>query len=722
MSHPHRRVSFLCNAFMVCNNCRFHAEVAQLTTSPFAVSDGCEAERGRTIQLSSSAEPVGTLEVALAHASRLLESNPALAAEQATEILRVAPNQPVAMLLLGAASRATGDIATSLATLEKLVSLQSNSAAAHYELGLSLGDAERPEAALVPLRRAVALKPDLPDAWREIANQLNILGDRDGAERAYARHIQSSNRDPRLMAAAHALTENDIPRAEYLLREHLKKFPMDVAAIRMFAEVAGRLRRYHDAESLLERCLQLAPGFKAARYNYAMALYRLNKPVAALQQIDLLMSSEPRNSGYRNLRAVVLANIGEYQQSLEIYADVLGKHPDQARIWLSYGHALATAGRTAESIAAYRRCIALLPALGEAYYSLANLKMFRFDASEVETMRLHLRSGDITNEDAAHFHFASGKALEDRGDFAESFEHYAQGNRLRHARVGYDPAVTTDLVQRAKELFTAEFFAARQGFGAQHADPIFIVGLPRAGSTLVEQILASHSQVEGTMELPDIMAMAARLSGRKSDSQQSAYPEVLATLSAAQCRALGEQYIEQTRIQRKTDKPFFIDKMPNNFLHIGLLRLALPKARIIDARRHPMACCFSGFKQNFAQGQRYTYKLEDLGRYYRDYVELMAHFDAILPGTVHRVIYENMIADTEGEVRRLLAFCELPFEATTLSFYENERAVRTVSAQQVRQPIFRQGVDHWRHYEQWLQPLRAALGDVLDSYPDAPQF
>jgi predicted Zn-dependent protease len=659
--------------------------------------------------------------VALAHASRLLESNPVLAAEQAGEILRVAPNQPLAMLMLGVALRTTGEIAKALKTLERLVAMQPNWAAAHYEWGVSLGDAGQHEAALVPLRRAVALKPDLPDAWREIADQLTLLGDKEGADTAHARHIKVSNRDPRLMAAAHALCENQIPQAELLLREHLKKFPTDVAAIRMFAEVAGRLRRYHDAENLLARCLELAPGFKAARYNYAMALYRLNKPVAALQQIDRLTTSEPRNSGYRNLKAVVLANIGDYRESLEIYADVLAKHPDQARIWLSYGHALATAGRAQESIAAYRRCVALLPALGEAYYSLANLKTFRFDEREVKTMRAQLQVPGITQEDSAHFHFALGKALEDSATYSESFEHYAKGNELRRARVGYDPDVTTSFASRAKQLFNDEFFAARSQFGAPHPDPIFIVGLPRAGSTLVEQILASHSQVEGTMELPDIMAMAAKL-GKADGSQQSAYPEVLATLSAAQCRALGEQYIEQTRIQRKTDKPFFIDKMPNNFLHIGLIRLALPNARIIDARRHPMACCFSNFKQNFAQGQRYTYTLEDLGRYYRDYVELMAHLDAALPGTIHRVIYENMIDDTEGEVRRLLEFCGLPFEAATLSFYANDRAVRTVSAQQVRKPIFREGIDHWRHYEPWLQPLRAALGAALSAYPDVPQF
>jgi hypothetical protein len=271
-------------------------------------------------------------------------------------------------------------------------------------------------------------------------------------------------------------------------------------------------------------------------------------------------------------------------------------------------------------------------------------------------------------------------------------------------------------------LFRKEFFAAREDFGAPDRAPIFIVGMPRAGSTLVEQILASHSHVEGTMELPDIMAMAAELGGNAERSRESAYPEALAALSAAECRALGERYIEQTRVQRKTAKPFFVDKMPNNFLHIGLIRLALPNARIIDARRHPMACCFSGFKQNFAQGQRYTYSLEDIGRYYRDYAELMAHFDEVLPGRIHRVIHENLVDDTEAEVRRLLEFCRLPFEPATLRFYDNDRAVRTASSQQVRKPIYREGMDQWRNYEPWLGSLQQSLGEVLTAYPDVPHF
>jgi tetratricopeptide (TPR) repeat protein len=672
--------------------------------------------------MNTAAEPTGTLAQALQHAARLLDREPLLAAEQAVEILKVFPEHPGATLLLGSARRAGGNPAAALAVLQPLVAAHPTWAAAHYELGMTLSDLEWHDDALSALRRAVELRPDLPDAWREIGDRLAIRGDTEGAHDAYAQHIKASTKDPRLMSAAAALAENQIPKAELLLREHLKKYPTDVAAIRMLAEVAGRLGRYIDAENLLARCLELAPSFNAARFNYALALHRQAKYEPALQQIEMLTAAEPHNSGYRNTKAVILAMIGEYPQSIEIYADILAKHPDHCKIWMSYGHALTTAGRTAEGIAAYRRAIALAPTFGEAYYSLANLKTFRFADAELATMREHLAGSAITREDRAHFHFAIGKALEDSKNFADSFSHYMEGNKLRLSTVGWDPAEITTLIQRSKALFTQEFFAAREGFGTSAADPIFIVGMPRAGSTLVEQILASHSSVEGTMELPNIMSLAATLGKKRAPGEKPVYPEVLAGLSAEECRTLGEQYLEQTRIQRKTAKPFFIDKMPNNFVHLGAIRLLLPRARIIDARRHPMACCFSNFKQHFAQGQRYTYSLEHLGRYYRDYVELMAHFDKVAPGAVHRVIYENMVSDTEGEVRRLLEFCGLPFEPATLKFYENDRAVRTASSQQVRQPIYREGIDQWRNFEPWLEPLRQSLGAVLDAYPDVPQF
>jgi tetratricopeptide (TPR) repeat protein len=560
----------------------------------------------------------------------------------------------------------------------------------------------------------------MADAWRALGDHLFAMGDSEGADLAYANHIRNSTRDPRLLEPALALVEGRIAVAEPLLRNHLKQFPTDVAAIRMLAEVASRIGRYPDAENLLTRCLELAPGFKAARHNYAVVLHRNNKPLESLAQIDQLLQADPRSPSFRNLRAAVLARIGEYDEAIRTYEQLLQEYSLQAKVWLSYGHALKTAGRQDDSIAAYRKSIELEPRLGEAYWSLANLKTFRFSEPDVAAMRAQLERADLTQEDRFHFHFSLGKAAEDALDYADSFRHYAEGNRLRKEAVPYDSADVAANVRRSRALFTREFFAARQGLGCTAPDPIFIVGLPRAGSTLVEQILSSHSAIEGTMELPDVIGIVKELSGRSRRSEVSKYPEVLESLAPDELRALGERYLQQTRIQRKSGAPFFIDKMPNNWAHTGLIHLILPNAKIIDARRHPLSCCFSGFKQHFARGQNFTYSLDDIGRYYADYVTLMAHFDAVLPGRIHRVIYERMVDDTETEVRRLLEYCGLPFEDACLRFYENERAVRTASSEQVRKPIFRDAVDQWRHYEPWLDPLKSALGPVLDAYPAAP--
>ena len=670
----------------------------------------------------ASQDPVGTLATALAHAERLLASSPALAAEQAEEILKAVPQHPSALLILAAARRRLGDAAGALALLEPIAASHGNHAIVHYELGLAFGALRRGEEAVASLRRAVELKPDLGDAWRALADHLAAIGDTQGADEAYAKHLRFSIRDPRLLEAGAALVDNRIAVAEGLLRAHLKQYPTDIAAIRMFAEVAARLGRHADAEALLTRCLELAPSFTAARQNLASILHRQGKATQALVHAEQVLAQEPSNPGYRNMKAAILGQIGEYAKAIDIYREVLAEYPHQPKAWMSFGHALKSAGETDESIAAYRRSTELEPKFGEAWWSLANLKTFRFGSQDLETMRGQLERKDLTDADRFHFHFAIGKALEDAGEWEASFRHYAQGNSIRKSLIRYDADENTASVSRSKALFTKDFFSERAGFGDPRPDPIFIVGLPRSGSTLLEQILSSHSQVEGTMELPDVIGIARELGGRRSKSQESKYPEVLATMGAAELAALGARYLEQTRVQRKTPAPHFIDKMPNNFAHLGLIHLMLPNAKIVDARRHPLACCFSSFKQHFARGQHFTFDLADLGRYYRDYVELMAHFDRVLPGRVHRVIYERMVDDTEGEVRRLLDYCGLPFEEGCLRFYENERAVRTASSEQVRQPIYREGVDHWRHFEPWLGPLKDALGPVLDAWPRAPEF
>ncbi|HEY0302811.1 MAG TPA: sulfotransferase, partial [Rhizomicrobium sp.] len=628
--------------------------------------------------------PTGTLEAALAHTVRLLESDPAKAAEQAREILAAVPGHPQARLYLGAAERRQGDFTAGRATLEALAAEQAKAPAVWLELGLVRAALGETQDAIAALRHATRLNPDLGEAWAALAAQHRLLEDDDAAGAASAQQIRAATREPVLLEAAKALIDNKLAAGERLLRDYLKANPTNIAAIRMLAEIGARLGRYGDAETLLARCLELAPSFTVARHNYAIVLHRQNKSQEAIAQADLLLAGEPGNPAYRALKGAALGQIGEYAQAIACYEQVLKAFPNQPKAWMSYGHALKAVGRQADAVAAYRRATALAPALGEAWWSLANLKTFRFEPDHVAAMRAALARGDLAGEDRYHLDFALGKALEDAQAYEDAFAHYAAGNALRRKSVVYDAAETAEHVRRSQAVFSKEFFEARAGQGNPAPDPIFIVGLPRAGSTLLEQILATHSQVEGTMELPDIIAIARRLSGRKARSQASNYPELLRDLGADELHALGAEYLERTRVQRKQGRPFFIDKMPNNFAHAGLIHLILPNAKIVDARRHPLGCCFSAYKQHFARGQAFSYDLAELGRYYADYVALMAHMDAVLPGRVHRVLYETLVDDPEGEVRRLLAYCGLPFEENCLQFHQNDRAVRTASSEQVR--------------------------------------
>ncbi len=529
--------------------------------------------------------------------------------------------------------------------------------------------------------------------------------------RTAAEAIAAGQRNPRMIDAALALYDNRLGEAEPLLRAQLKDDPFDVAAIRMMAELAGRIGRYKDAETLLRRALELTPEFGAARANLATVLYRQNRPAEAIAELDRVRLDDPENVAHANLKAAVLGRIGGFDEAIELYEEVLAAAPHQPKVWMSYAHMLKTVGRLADGIAAYRRALAIAPALGEVWWSLANLKTVRFTEADVAAMEAALARHDISDEDRFHLDFALGKAFEDAADYAMSFAHYDAGNALRRKAIVYDGGETTRFVDRSIATFTPGFFAERAGQGCDVRAPIFVVGMPRAGSTLIEQILASHSQVEGTSELADIPALA-----RIGD-----YPEGVADLSPAALRDLGASYLDRTRVQRRTDRPLFVDKLPNNWAHVPFIHLILPQAIIIDARRHPLGCCFSNFKQHFAKGQAFSYSLTDMGRYYADYVRLMAHVDRALPGRVHRVIYERMVDDTEGEVRALLAACGLPFEEACLRFHENDRAVRTPSSEQVRQPIFREGTEGWRGFEPWLDPLKAALCNVLTAYPLAPQ-
>ncbi len=667
-------------------------------------------------------EPRGNLATALRHAQRLLGDRPTLAEAQASEILKVVPGNLEAALILARARAAQGDLLGAKDRLAALAREHPGAAVVHGELGIVLARFGEIEPAIASLARAVALDPGLAHAWRELGDLYGEAGDTRNAETAYGRHIEASVNDPELLEAAKALSQNLLAVAEHRLRAYLKQHPTDVAALRMLAETGSRLGRYEDAEHLLARCLELAPDFAVARHNYATVLYRQNKASAAIAEVDRLLRKDPRNAGFRALKAAALGQIGEYAEAVDNYQILLREHPRQPKAWMSYGHSLKSLGRQDACVDAYRRSIAILPSLGEAYWSLANLKTFRFSAGEIAAMREQLARTDLTPEDRWHFEFALGKALEDEGDFAESFAHYREGNALRRAALDYDAADTSEHVKRSKALFSAAFFREREGFGVDDDAPIFIVGMPRSGSTLVEQILASHSAVEGTMELPDIAALARRLGGKMKRSDASSYPEVLGDLDRDAVAAQGKEYLERTRIHRRLGRAHFIDKMPNNFAHLGLIHLILPKARIIDVRRHPLACCFSLYKQHFARGQGFSYDLEDIGRYYRDYVALMAHFDRVLPGRIHRVIYERLVEEPEAEIRALLDHCRLPYEQACLRFHENPRAVRTASSEQVRRPLYADSLEQWRHFEPWLGPLTTILESVVAKYPDAPDF
>ena len=525
--------------------------------------------------------------------------------------------------------------------------------------------------------------------------------------------LAAAVRDPRLMRAGAALHTNDLPVAERLLKAHLTQQPFDVSAMRMLAEVAARLRRYDDAERLLARAIELQPGFRAARLNYASVLHRGEKIEAATQEIEGLLADDPDDPAALAIAAAIRVRRGDFDQAIDAYRRVLDRNHKQPRLWMSLGHVFKTVGRQVDAVAAYRQAIAHAPQLGEAWWSLANLKTLTFSPDDVDAMTRSLE-GCERIEDRYHLRFALGKAHEDLGNYAQSFAHYLAGNNGRRALLDYDPVALSALVDRSISVLTADVFEARSGGGGdQAADPIFIVGLPRSGSTLIEQILASHPLVEGTAELPHIPAIVRQLVAERTDDD-ARYIDVLLRLSAEERTALGQQYLDRASVQRKTDRPRFIDKLPNNFAHIGLIKLILPNATIIDARRHMVATCFSCFKQHFARGQEFTYDLSDLARYYTDYARLLDHYDRVLPGAIHRVEHETLIDDPRGTIQALLAACGLDFHLACLQFHRTERPVRTASSEQVRKPLNRDGIDQWRHYRPWLNQLIAPTAPRTD--------
>jgi len=562
------------------------------------------------------------------------------------------------------------------------------------------------------------------DGWFLLAKELRKLGRTEDAWRADISGVHAASRDRELLEAAVAMHEDRLDDGAAILTARLDRRADDPAAARLLGEIHWRRGDMTAAMEQVERALQFAPGFDLARDFLIRLLLQANRLPEALEQAKLLGASPLKNAGHELIMASVLVRLGDQDGARQIYERLLARQPNQPQLWQNLGHVQKTLGKQADAVRAYREAVARQPTLGEAWWSLANLKTVKLGGEDVAAMESALQSLEpeaaSRQEDIFHLHFSLGKAFEDAKDFAASFRHYDCGNRLRRAMVRHDAESFSAEVTAAVEVFTSAFIAERREGGCPAPDPIFVVGLPRSGSTLVEQILASHSQVEGTMELPEMMMIAGRLQSRVDEGDFPDFRAMIASLTPADRLRLGEEYIERTRVHRRTGRPLFIDKTPNNWQHVGLIRLILPNAKIVDARRHPLSCCFSGWKQHFARGQAFSYDMGEIGRYYRDYVRLMAAYDAAAPGAVHRVVYEEMVANTEREVRALLDNLGVAFEPACLEFYNNDRAVRTASSEQVRRPIFTDGLDHWRHFAPWLGPLETALGTVVDTYPEVP--
>jgi predicted Zn-dependent protease len=655
------------------------------------------------------------IDAKLMRVAALLDTDPATAAREAAQILKDHPGHTAATLLLGTALSSSGDSALATSAFAGLAAAQPDSALIQLELGRALAAQGQDIPALKALTRAVDLEPNLAEAWRALASLHAAQGDDKNCDVAYANYCRLAPPEHHLGEVAMALANRRFGAAEELLRRRLAAEPHDVAAMRMLAAIAAEREDYIGAERLYGACLDLAPGYSRARFELARILLVQQKADPILPLAERLLTLEPDNLRYNTLQAAAHTLLGQNQRAIDVLSALIAQWPSDEALWLAIGHSLRTAGRLSEAIAAYRKSTELRPESGEPWFSLANLKTFRFTDGDLEAMEAQVALPELDDNERVQFEFALGKALEDAGNFAGSFAHYSRGNALRRAQVQYDGEGNAGLAQRTLALYTKEFFAARDGSGCAAPDPIFIVGLPRSGSTLLEQILASHSHVEGTRELPDIPGIAYELGA--PPAKRSVYPQSVVRLTREDLTALGERYLAQTQPNRMLGRPRFIDKMPSNFFHVGLIQLILPNARIIDARRSPLGCCFANFKQHFQSGLWFTYSLDELARYYRDYVRLMAHFDTVLPGRVHRVYYENLVADLEGEVRRLLDYCGLPFEEQCLRFHENRRVVQTASSEQVRRPLYADSVEQWRNYEPWLDKLKEALGDIVQQYP-----
>ena len=630
-----------------------------------------------------------------------------------TPLLGANPGNRDLLYLMAVAQRMRQQIPEALATLEVLEVYHPRYPRLFQERGHCQVFRREAPAAIAAFERAVQLNPALPASWKALQNLYRMVQRPADVDRCGQHLATLAALPPEVVTARSMFMDGEIEEAEALIRRFLMQHGEHVEGMRVLANIATENEYPLDAEVLLEAVLRLVPAYHAARYDYILALVDLHKHGKAREQSEQLIAADPASPAPRVTLASVLLALGELDESVARFRALVEEFPRDAEIAQSLGHALKTLGKQEEAVGAYRRAADVRPGFGEPFWSLANLKTYRFTDDEIARMRDLESAPGVQPVDQQHLCFALGKGLEDRGEYADSFTYYERGNAIKKSQSRYRAPMHERSAKRLREVCSAEFFNERKGWGCDSPAPIFVVGMPRAGSTLLEQILASHSQVEGTTELANVPRLVSNLSGRDRMGEPP-YPRVLQELPEEQFRRFGEEYLRDT-LDYRTGKPRFIDKMPNNFRNIGLIHLMLPNARIIDARRDAMDCCFSNFTQLYARGHQFAYSQEDIGRYNRSYVEMMEHWDAVLPGRVLRVNHDDVLADLEGSVRRILDYCGLPFEQACLEFHKTERRVHTASSEQVRRPINRDGVDQWKPYSEWLGPLREALGPLARS-------
>lgn len=668
--------------------------------------------------MKTAAPPTPEKQASLAAALEALQANRPLRTEEICRAwLDVNPGCADHLRMLGNALNKQKRHAEAEKTFRLALALRPEHPHLHEDLGSTLALQDRFEEAVPCFERAIQLEPRLPLAHKKLGQALALLGRGQDADAAFEEFFELDSRRGQVAVALNHLHAGRKDEAIETLRKALRENPDNVDAMRFLAQVYLREEKHQsDAEALLRRATSIAPTYTGAWILLGLLMHEVDRHAESVSSYLAATRIEPDNALAWAGLGNGYAHSGDVEKAIAAFERSLALQPDAPNVQMGYGHVLKTRGDQEASLRAYRAAIAARPEFGEVYWSMANLKVFRFEDAEIEAMERQLERDDLTESADIHFRFALAKACEDRGDYDRAWHYYSTGNERQRQRVFHDPVAMEVRHEQIASVFTPELFARHAGQGFESAAPILIVGLPRSGSTLIEQILASHSQVEGTAELPVLMRLAYSIGRYRPDHK--GYPESVVDLRGKDLRAYGRQYIDETKSFRATDKPFFTDKLPNNFSHVGLLHLILPNAKVINARRHPFDSCLGGFKQLFGKGQNFTYDMAELSAYYRQYYEIMKHWHRVLPGKVLDVHYEETVTDLGTQVRRILDHCGLPFEEACVRFHENTRAVKTASSEQVRRPIYTEALGYWRRFEPHLGLWKTDFADILEELPE----